>query len=130
VIDVPLVAFDIPGFDPSVLREAFHQEGERVIGDARNRMARQQVNGSPRIVETTAPSEDVAHRVALAANACAADLIVMGTHGRRGFRRLVLGSVAERVLRIARCPVLLIPAQATRSRADDAVAPHAEKELS
>jgi nucleotide-binding universal stress UspA family protein len=37
-----------------------------------------------------------------------ADLIVMGTHGRRGVRRLVLGSVAEAVLREARCPVLVV----------------------
>jgi nucleotide-binding universal stress UspA family protein len=38
-----------------------------------------------------------------------ADLIVIGTHGRSGFERLVLGSVAERVLRKAGCPVLTVP---------------------
>ncbi len=38
------------------------------------------------------------------------DLIVMGTHGRRGVSRLVLGSVAERVVRYAPCPVLTVPA--------------------
>ncbi|WP_373452845.1 universal stress protein [Caballeronia sordidicola] len=38
-----------------------------------------------------------------------ADLVVMGTHGRRGWRRLVLGSVAERFLRIFTRPVLLVP---------------------
>ena len=36
------------------------------------------------------------------------DMIVMGTHGRRGWDRLVTGSVTERVLRKARCPVLVI----------------------
>ena len=36
------------------------------------------------------------------------DLIVMGTHGRRGFDRVTLGSVAEKVLRKARCPVLVV----------------------
>ena len=41
-----------------------------------------------------------------------ADLIVMGTHGRTGFDRLVLGSVAERVLVKATCPVLTIPGRA------------------
>lgn len=41
-----------------------------------------------------------------------ADLIVMGTHGRSGFDRLVLGSVAERVLVKAKCPVLTVPRRA------------------
>jgi nucleotide-binding universal stress UspA family protein len=38
-----------------------------------------------------------------------ADLVVMGTHGRSGFERLVLGSVTEKVLRSAPCPVLVVP---------------------
>jgi nucleotide-binding universal stress UspA family protein len=42
----------------------------------------------------------------------AADLIVMGTHGRTGFDRLMLGSVAEKVLHKAACPVLTVPRQA------------------
>lgn len=36
------------------------------------------------------------------------DLIVMGTHGRRGLRRLLMGSVAEAVVRAAPCPVLTV----------------------
>jgi nucleotide-binding universal stress UspA family protein len=40
-----------------------------------------------------------------------ADLIVIGTHGRRGVRRLVLGSDAEQVLRLATVPVLLVRAE-------------------
>jgi nucleotide-binding universal stress UspA family protein len=38
-----------------------------------------------------------------------ADLVVMGTHGRSGFDRFVLGSVAEKTLRMARVPVLIVP---------------------
>jgi nucleotide-binding universal stress UspA family protein len=34
--------------------------------------------------------------------------VVLGTHGRSGLRRLVLGSVAERVIGLARCPVLTV----------------------
>jgi nucleotide-binding universal stress UspA family protein len=41
-----------------------------------------------------------------------ADLNVMGTHGRRGFKRLLLGSVTETVLREAPCPVLTVPRHA------------------
>ncbi len=37
-----------------------------------------------------------------------ADLVVMGTHGRTGFKHLLLGSVAERVVRISRVPVLTV----------------------
>lgn len=40
------------------------------------------------------------------------DLVVMGSHGRSGFKRLLLGSVAERVIRHARCPTMIVPAQA------------------
>jgi len=46
------------------------------------------------------------------------DMIVMGTHGRKGFQRLTLGSVTERVLRRAGCPVLVV-----RRPAHDFVAP-------
>jgi nucleotide-binding universal stress UspA family protein len=42
------------------------------------------------------------------AEAIGADLIVLGTHGRRGLRRILLGSVAESVVRTAPCPVLTI----------------------
>jgi nucleotide-binding universal stress UspA family protein len=38
-----------------------------------------------------------------------ADLLVMGTHGRSGFERLLLGSITEKVLRKAKCPVLTVP---------------------
>ena len=49
-----------------------------------------------------------------------ADLIVMGTHGRSGLGRLVLGSVAEHVLRHARCPVVTIRSTADEDRSSRA----------
>ena len=45
------------------------------------------------------------------------DLIVMGTHGRGGFDRFVLGSVAEKVLRKATCPVLTVPPHSAQAAA-------------
>jgi nucleotide-binding universal stress UspA family protein len=44
------------------------------------------------------------------ARASEADLIVMGTHGRTGFRRLIIGSVTEAVMRYAKVPVIAVPA--------------------
>ncbi|MHC4393842.1 MAG: universal stress protein [Planctomycetota bacterium] len=49
-----------------------------------------------------------ADAVAEQANALGCDLLVIGTHGRSGFRRFIFGSVAERVVRLARVPVLTI----------------------
>ena len=46
---------------------------------------------------------------AIVEEAAQCDLVVMATHGRTGFQRFVLGSVAERVVRTAPCPVLTIP---------------------
>lgn len=43
-----------------------------------------------------------------AAGAREADLIIVGSHGRTGLRRVLLGSVAERVVRLAQCPVLVV----------------------
>jgi nucleotide-binding universal stress UspA family protein len=40
------------------------------------------------------------------------DLLVMGSHGRSGFKRLLLGSVAERVIRHASCPTMIVPPHA------------------
>jgi nucleotide-binding universal stress UspA family protein len=51
----------------------------------------------------------VAHeRIAQAARSRKADLVVIGTHGRTGFAKLFLGSVASRVLAVAPCPVLTV----------------------
>lgn len=45
-----------------------------------------------------------------------ADLIVMGTHGRTGMARVFLGSVAERTLRLAPCPILMVWAEENADR--------------
>ena len=52
-----------------------------------------------------------ADRIVRAARARRADLLVLGTHGRTGLSRLVLGSVAARVVATARCPVLTVHAR-------------------
>jgi nucleotide-binding universal stress UspA family protein len=46
-----------------------------------------------------------------------ADLVVVGTHGRTGLNRLMIGSVAERVVRVAPCPVLTVKPRPVRKAA-------------
>jgi hypothetical protein len=50
-----------------------------------------------------------------------ASMIIMGSHGRTGFRRLMLGSIAERTLRYAECPVLIVKNNALGSSAKPSV---------
>ena len=51
---------------------------------------------------------DPGHRIAEFAEEIGADVIIMPSHGRRGLKRLLLGSVAERVLRLSHCPVFVL----------------------
>jgi nucleotide-binding universal stress UspA family protein len=60
------------------------------------------------LIDVGDPAGDILDRVVQ----LAPDLIVMGTHGTSGFEHLVLGSVAEKVLRKATCPVLTVPPRA------------------
>lgn len=62
-------------------------------------------------------TEMATSEVAQLASDLDAELIVVGTHGRRGFRRLLLGSVAEAVVRQAPCPVLVMRPKATQEEA-------------
>jgi universal stress protein A len=96
----------------------------QVIGEARARLA--ELEARCRIAAVPVTSEVVVGRpapgIAEEAKARGTDLIVMGTHGRSGFAHLMLGSVAERVLRMAPCPVLTVR---DTSRAADLIAEEA-----
>ncbi|KWA07390.1 universal stress protein [Burkholderia territorii] len=130
VVDFLVPAYDTYGYDPSILVDAFREEGLRVTEDAAKRMKARDVAGTPQISNVAPAGEDVAQRIVGLAGELDADLIVIGTHGRRGFRRVVLGSVAERVLRQARCPVLMIPASCAGNASAATTAASTEKEPS
>lgn len=59
-------------------------------------------------VVTGYPAEEILEQ----AEAEEADLIVMGTHGRKGIDRILFGSVAEKVVKTAKCPVLTVRPEA------------------
>ncbi|MDX1438821.1 MAG: universal stress protein [Rubricoccaceae bacterium] len=60
------------------------------------------------VIEIEEKAERAAPVILHYAEANGVDLIVMGTHGRRGVRRFVLGSVAEEVVRLSQCPVFTV----------------------
>lgn len=61
-----------------------------------------------RIIETTRSGQRVSEAIVEDAEGWGADLLVAGTHGRTGLRHLLMGSVAEGVVRAAKIPVLLV----------------------
>jgi nucleotide-binding universal stress UspA family protein len=73
-------------------------------------------------VERLLKEGDAPREILQAAKEIAADLIVLGTHGRTGVARLLMGSVAEAVVRKAPCPVLAVkaPLPKTATEPDDA----------
>jgi nucleotide-binding universal stress UspA family protein len=73
------------------------------------KLARERIPASVRY-EILVISGDPAERVLNAARDLGADLIVIGTHGRTGLKHLILGSVAERVVRESPVPVLAMHA--------------------
>lgn len=57
---------------------------------------------------------DVERRLLAIAESLHADLVVIGTHGRTGVEWLIVGSVTDKILRHATCPILIVPPSATR----------------
>lgn len=110
VFDLPLIVgtydedLHVPGgVDPG----KFESMGDAAAGKLEALADRYEARGidvEPRVVEGGPAPE-----IVKAARALEADLLVMGTHGRRGLDRWILGSVAASVVRSAPCPVLTVP---------------------
>lgn len=83
-----------------------HEAGEQLLAKAGAAAEQQGVSSTRQVLEL--PGERVADAILNEAKAAGADLIVMGTHGRRGFQHLMLGSDAERVLQLSKVPVLVV----------------------
>lgn len=101
--------------DPHLLTDAARQVGVSLLNGALAQMRELNVVGDTEIVETQGFAEDIATALMRCAERRGVDLVVMGTHGRRGLRRMVIGSVAERFVRYTTCPVLLIREPAGRA---------------
>ena len=95
--------------------EKFRDSGKKLIKEVMARVRKQQVPADSRMVENL--TGHAADTIVKEANRWRADMIVMGTHGRRGLNRLVLGSDAEIVVGAASTPVLLVqPSRKSRHR--------------
>jgi nucleotide-binding universal stress UspA family protein len=102
----PVAAFG-PGpvvFEPIVLTPV---DRDQLLADTK---AFAETESAPGVViEAVIREGNMAGEILELATSMKADLLVIGTHGRSGFERFVLGSVTEKVLRKASCPVMTVP---------------------
>jgi universal stress protein A len=115
------VYMDLPAY-PEITAgqvEAIYEEQRRWIETALERRARA-ARGEGLLARALLRTGPAAPTIAQTAKEESADLIVVGTHGRAGLDRLVLGSVAERVVRLAACPVLVVKSGERAACADAA----------
>jgi len=111
VVDELVIATDyVPTVYSAPIFEALRESGAKILAQAATVVRRADLSCEQKLVETL--SGRVADEIVKQAGEWRADLIVMGTHGRRGLKRLALGSDAEMVLRLSAVPVLLIREQA------------------
>jgi nucleotide-binding universal stress UspA family protein len=102
-----------PGWGEEAALPVFEGLLEGPAHDAALRRLVGEVAGEARVTTAFRDGGVVAEIVRLARE-WPADLVVMGTHGASGFERLMMGSVTEKVLRKAPCPVLTVPRGAER----------------
>ncbi len=86
--------------------EGLREAGKRILRDAQAQVRKQGLKAQTLMLETVGAR--AADLVVRQAKKWGADIIVLGTHGRRGVRRLVMGSDAEQIVRTAPVPVLLV----------------------
>jgi nucleotide-binding universal stress UspA family protein len=107
------------GYGPMAISEsvidAMREGGHKVLEDAVSLARKQLADVESELIETI--GRRAADTIVDVAKQWQAELIVMGTHGRRGLRRLVMGSDAEAVLRTSPVPVLMVRAEEERAQA-------------
>lgn len=91
--------------------------GHAILAKAKETAQKHGVFVEIQLLEIRSISKKVSEKIVEAAESWHADLLILGTHGYRGFRRFMLGSVAEETLRIVPIPVLLV-------RANKKISPH------
>lgn len=95
--------------DIEATKEQMREDGKKMLDDAVAKAKDAGCNAESLLIEST--KNRVAEMLVSAAQDWNADLVVVGTHGRRGFERMLVGSVAENLTRIATTSLLLIREQ-------------------
>ncbi|MGD9786984.1 MAG: universal stress protein [Sulfuricellaceae bacterium] len=93
---------------PPDMEKWWADAGREILDKARNQAQEAGVEAETRLIEIDKLGEGVPDAIVEDARAWPADLVVAGTHGRTGLAHLLMGSVAEGIVRHCRTPVLLV----------------------
>ncbi|WP_322047357.1 universal stress protein [Paraburkholderia sp. J67] len=93
---------------PAEMIDAYREDALKMLDAASSEARAASVPCETGVLEVQNMSDGVAQSLERDASSYRAQLVVLGTHGRRGVKRALLGSVAEQFVRIAQCPVLLV----------------------
>ncbi len=118
----------VPADYIDTMLEDLRKNGRRVLARAEALAQDSGVTAKTLLVETKGGS--IAEAILNQVRKARADVIVMGTHGRSGLRRVLIGSDAEAVLREARVPVLLVRSQVRTASAPRSASPRAKAKSS
>ncbi len=113
---VHAVQIDLPPYFTSDQVETLRREIKKAMKSAREMLRKEAESSLGPDVGTSVEDQQPLEAILEASVRLDSDLIIMGTHGRRGAQRLRLGSVAERVLRSSRIPVLTVRASSQPGR--------------
>ena len=109
VVDELFISYGGGTFDYHSYIAFRREEGWKILDNAVKTIKSQSpIQVETSLIELKDLQERVAEVIVDEAKKWLADLLVIGTHGRRGFSRLFLGSVAEHIIRIATLPILLV----------------------
>ncbi len=104
VVEPPALFFEYANIAEKNIIEAMQQEGQRVLEKAADVIRQSGVAEVETVLRTGTPAKAILDFV----DEAKIDLIVMGTHGRRGLDRVLLGSVTEEVVRLSKVPVMTV----------------------
>lgn len=104
-----------PDFEYEKYQELIKEDGLSILEKAKREAVSKGCKVDTNLIEIIDANKKISEKLVEAVESNKIDLLILGTHGRRGFHRLLLGSVAEETIRISTVPVLLVRAEEGRA---------------
>jgi nucleotide-binding universal stress UspA family protein len=113
VLENPLIPFPAAyayAYNADEFLDKLAAEGEATLDRSQETLVDLGVHVETKLIKPEEAGNDIPRAILEDAEDWAADVIVLGTHGRRGLKRMLMGSVAEQMIQISQIPVMLVHA--------------------